>query len=357
MRHLAPLIVLALAPLAAGQDRPPLPPEQARAAFLKLLDRPKVPADERPTAEPKAEGKYRVERLTIATETKADGAVERVPVLVVRPPREEGRAVRRPVMIVLHGTGGNKDGVRSWLDEFAGRGFVAVAVDARYHGGRVPGAKGAEAYVAAITTAWRTAAGTPREHPFYYDTCWDLWRLIDWLQARPDVDPDRIGMLGVSMGGIQTWLAASVDRRVKVAAPLIAAQSFRWSLENDQWQGRARTIQAAHDAAAKDLGEPMVNRRVCRELWGKVIPGILDDFDCPNLLPLFADRYLFLANGDTDPNCPIGGARVAFAAAEAAFAKAGARERLQIHVGAGVGHRVTDEHRAAAVAFCAAALR
>ena len=110
------------------------------------------------------------------------------------------------------------------------------------------------------------------------------------------------------MGGIETWLAAAVDDRVTVAAPLIGVQSFRWSLENEKWQGRANTIKAAHEAAAKDLGEPMVNKRVCRELWSKVIPGILDDYDCPNVIRLFAGRPLFIANGDQDGNCPIGGA-------------------------------------------------
>ena len=44
------------------------------------------------------------------------------------------------------------------------------------------------------------------------------------------------------MGGIETWLAGAVDDRIKVAVPAIAVQSFRWSLENDRWQGRARTI-------------------------------------------------------------------------------------------------------------------
>ena len=187
---------------------------------------------------------------------------------------------------------------------------------------------------------------------FYYDTVWDLWRLVDVLRTRPGIDPDRIGMLGISMGGIQTWLAASVDDRVGVAAPLIGVQSFKWSLENDRWQGRANTIKAAHDAAAKDLGEPAVNQKVCRALWGKVVPGILDDFDCPNLLPLFAGRALFVSNGELDPNCPIGGAKLAIARAEEAFARAGAKEKLEVRVAAGVAHKVTDEHRDAAVAFC-----
>ena len=88
-------------------------------------------------------------------------------------------------------------------------------------------------------------------------------------------------MIGFSMGGIETWLAAAVDERIKVAVPAIGVQSFRWSLENDKWQGRANTIKRRPRAAAKDLGEPMVNQKVCRELWSKVIPGILDQLRLP----------------------------------------------------------------------------
>jgi dienelactone hydrolase len=333
---------------APAQERKPLPPAEAKAALHKLLNRPKVDADVK--AEGREEkGGLRYRRWSFASEKKADGTVERVPVLSVGPAAATGKL---PVMIVLHGTGGNKDGVASWLEEFARRGVMGVAIDARYHGGRSGGAKGSAAYAAAITRAWKTPAGQAIEHPFYYDTVWDLWRLLDVLAKEPDIDPKRIGMLGISMGGIQTWLAASVDERVAVAAPLIGVQSFRWSLENDRWQGRANTIKAAHEAAAKDLGEPAVNKRVCRELWGKVVPGILDEFDCPSLIRLFAGRPLFAANGEKDPNCPIEGARLAFAAAEEAYEKAGCPEKLEIRVAEGVAHRVTDEHRKAAIEFC-----
>lgn len=349
MRHLSFLLVLALGAPAPAQPAKPLAPEQAKAAFLKQLDRPKVPADATPAKTTTKNG-LTYSRWSFASEKKADGTVERVPVLLVSQPDAKGK---RPAIIVLHGTGGNKDGVASWLEEFARMGMVGVAIDARYHGDRVPGTKGSAAYVNAITKAWRTPAGQPMAHPFYYDTVWDLWRLLDVLGTHPDIDPDRIGMLGISMGGIQTYLAASVDDRVKVAAPLIAVQSFRWSLENDEWAGRANTVRATHEAAAKDLGEPAVNRRVCRELWTKIVPGILDDYDCPNLLPLFARRALFISNGDGDPNCPIAGAKLAIASAEEAFAKAGAKDRLEVHIGMGVKHQVTDEHRKAAVAFCA----
>ncbi len=80
-------------------------------------------------------------------------------------------------------------------------------------------------------------------------------------------------MIGISMGGIETWLAASVDERVRVAVPVIGVQSLRWSLEHDRWQGRAGTIRGAHEAAAKDLGESQVNGRVCRACGLKSSPA------------------------------------------------------------------------------------
>src|SRR6202011_4114124 len=145
------------------------------------------------------------------------------------------------------------------------------------------------------------------------------------------------------------WLAAAVDPRYRVAVPAIAVQSFRWSLDNDQWQGRANSIKAAHDSAAKDLGEAKVNQKVCRELWSKVIPGILDVYDCPSMLRLFAGRSLLILSGEKDKNCPIDGAKIAFAAVEQAFKAAKAEDRLRIMVAPGVGHSVTPEQQQAAV--------
>ena len=44
----------------------------------------------------------------------------------------------------------------------------------------------------------------------------DLLSVIDYVAARPDVDKDKIGALGVSLGGAATVLAAARDPRVKV---------------------------------------------------------------------------------------------------------------------------------------------
>lgn len=343
MRWMLALVIV----LAAGwsrADEPP-PPAEVKAAFLKLLDRPKVPLDARTTAVKALDDGTVLEHVTFASERKLDGSIERVPALVLRPAKVAGRL---PAVVVLHGTGGSKDAMVPFLKELVRRGMIGVAIDARYHGERAGGAKGSADYSAAITRAWRTKPGEPHEHPFFYDTCWDIWRTLDYLETRPDVDMKNVGMIGFSMGGIQTWLAAAVDERVKVAVPAIAVQSFRWSLENDRWQGRARTIQATHEQAARDLGEPAVNRKVCRALWDKILPGILGPFDGPSMLRLFAGRPLLILSGTKDANCPYEGAKIAIAATERAYRDAGAEDRLRVLI-EDVGHTVTPRQRAAAL--------
>lgn len=350
MRALSLTVVLGVLGCALAEPPPRTYPavDTVRANFRKLLDRPRVPLDPLAVGEPKIAQGLVEEVLSFASEKKADGTIERVPVLIVRPEKVVGKL---PAAIVLHGTGGSKEAVRGWLVDFAKRGIIGVAIDARYHGARVPGVKGATAYVAAISRAWRTKPGEPMEHPFYYDTVYDLWRLMDYLETRPDVDAKRIAMGGISMGGIQAWLAGTVDERVAVLFPAIGVQSFRWSLENGKWQGRANTIKAAHEIAAKDLGKDAVDAEACKALWSKVIPGILDEYDCPSLLRLAAGRPMIILNGAKDGNCPIEGARLAFAEAEKAYKAVGASDKLSILV-ADVGHTVTDAHRAAALDWC-----
>ena len=341
-RWLAPLLLILARPALAQE---PAAPAEVKRAFLALIDRPRVPLD--PAFRGEGSRNVLVESGSFATERKADGTVERVPALVHS--RTDPGPKKRPAVSLLHGTGGNKEGMRSWLNDLAERGFIAIAIDGRYHGDRAGGAKGADAYNAAIVRAWRSRPGEPQEHPFYFDTCWDVMRTIDYLQSRPDVDPDRIGLLGISKGGIETWLTGAVDDRVKVAVPAISVQSFRWGLEHDRYHARAATIGAASRAAAEDLGRPKIDAEVCRQLWGKILPGITDRFDGPSMLRLFAGRPLLILSGETDPNCPIEGAELAFDAAREAYAVAGDQDKLKILVAKGSGHTVTEEQHKAAM--------
>jgi hypothetical protein len=52
---------------------------------------------------------------------------------------------------------------------------------------------------------------------------WNGMRALDYLAERPEVDPARIGVTGVSGGGVMTWYLAALDERVRAAAPSSSA--------------------------------------------------------------------------------------------------------------------------------------
>ena len=346
MRVLFLSLVFVLIPRPVYADYPP--PAEVKAAFLKLLDRPRDKMEVQDFSQKPLGDGLILETFWFYSEKLTD---QRVYTYLVRPAKNTKKL---PAVIVLHGTGGSGQSQVGFLKELAKRGIIGVAIDARYHGKRGDGIKGTLMYTQAIIRAWKTKPGAKQEHPFYYDTCWDIWRTVDYLVSRKNIDAKNLGMIGFSMGGIEACLAAAVDERIKVTVPAIAVQSFRWSLENDQWQGRARTILHPHEVAAMDLrsltekGTPKVTQKVCRALWNKVVPGITDQFDCPSTIRLFAGRPLLILNGEKDANCPLPGAKLAFAEAEKAYKAAGATDKLRIMVAPGVGHSVTAEQRQAA---------
>ncbi len=188
------------------------------------------------------------EGLSVQHVTFAVEAGERATALIVQ---SRGAAGRRPVVIYLHGTGSSKDRSMARLKEFAKRGFVAVGLDGRFHGERIPAGATGDPYSDAIVAAFRTGQG----HPFLYDTVWDVMRLIDYLQTRDDVDAARIGLTGMSKGGMETYLIAAVDPRIAAAAPKHGVQGFRWGLEHGAWDSRAWSIRPAVEGAAALSGQ------------------------------------------------------------------------------------------------------
>ncbi|MFO7973348.1 MAG: acetylxylan esterase [Candidatus Hydrogenedentota bacterium] len=68
---------------------------------------------------------------------------------------------------------------------------------------------------------------------------WDGMRGIDYLQSRPEVDPERIGCTGNSGGGTQTSFMMALDNRIDAAAPscylnLLKEQTRRTSGDAEQ---------------------------------------------------------------------------------------------------------------------------
>ena len=314
-----------------------LPVAKVRDDFRVILQR--SVADLKPSIQPFHTDSVLIEKGFFYSE-----GTEKVPILIYKPVTDGIK--KFPVVICLHGTGGGKDTdeMKKLLYRFSKSGFMAVSIDGRYHGERMNAVTGRESYVDAITKAWQNADSASQTHPLYFDTVFDLWRLVDYLLTRPDIDSNRVGMMGISKGGIETWMAASVDTRIKVAVPVIATQSFKWSLENNRWQGRARTVWKAHVQAAKDLGDTGVNKQNVKALWNKLLPGITGEFDCPSMVRLFAPRPLLLLNTEQDQNCPLPGAQLAFEAATNIYRSENALDKLKIDVEPNEPHRYTPRH-------------
>ena len=326
---------LAFAPFSPAASAAP---SDTRAAFLKLVDRPRVSLAAS-ASEPLniSEGKF----TQIAFSFAAD-AQQRVPGILVKSASVSRNApVRRPVVIALHGTSGTKESQLPLLTELAELGFIAVAIDGRYHGARTKAGKGSVEYSDAILRAYRERPNG--EHPFFFDTAWDVMRLIDYLETRDDVDASRIGLIGFSKGGIETYLAAAADPRIGVAVPCIGVQSFGWAIDHDSWQSRISTIQSAFDIAAQESEVAKPGADFVRKFYDGVAPGIYHQFDGPAMLPLIAPRPLLSINGETDDRTPLPGLEQCAAPTRAAYEAAGAEDRFVLHIQPQTGHKVTPE--------------
>jgi dienelactone hydrolase len=298
-----------------------------RAAFLKLIERTRVPLAAETRVRPDG-GRFVAEHFTFAAE-----AGERVTGILLAHASATGR---RPAVIVLHGTGVKKEDQLALLRTLADRGLTGIAIDARYHGERAKTNQGTDEYIGALLQAYRSGVG----HPYMYDTVWDTMRLVDYLQTRSDIDPMRIGLLGMSKGGTEAYLSAAVDPRIAVTVPIIGVQGFRWALDHDAWQPRVATFQEAIDGAARDE-RAQVDASFVHRFYARIAPGIDRDFDAPAMLPLIAPRPLLVINGDSDPRTPLPGVLECMSAAEHAYAAAGAQDKLGLYLQPHAGHVFT----------------
>jgi dienelactone hydrolase len=318
--------------VGAGGEAMPAPGaelwKQKRAALLAIIGRPAVPlaASEGPLPDDAG--------LAVADFSFASDDKTRITGTSFAPKK----AGPLPAVIFLHGTGGSRQDGFGLLRTLAGKGFFALAIDARYHAA----GQGQDPYFNAIYQAYVSGQG----HPFLYDTVWDVMRLLDYLEARADIDAKRIGLVGSSKGGMETYLTAAVEPRVAVAVPWISVESFAWALDNDQWQARVGSIQGAFDQAAAHDGVP-IDVAFVRKFYDRVVPGIYGDFDGPAMVPAIAPRPLLAVNGDMDPRTPGGGLQLCEAAAKAAYT--GNDDHFQLYREPNTAHAVTAEATAMTV--------
>jgi len=225
-----------------------------------------------------------------------------------------------PAVLAQHGHGPGKSEVCGLRDDrsaqaieqhrgdyghqLAGRGYVVLAPDLRAFGERadwVPPDK----YGCDLNLVHALAAG---ENPLAQNL-WDLSCALDLLEAHPLVDPNRIGMVGLSYGATCTLFLAAWDERVRAA--VVSGYFSEWR----------------------------ESHRVPWNLCGsQVLPAMLGEIDHVGLGALVAPRPMLVETGTDDLIFPVAGARREMARLAAVYDALGVPERLEHDVFDG-GHR------------------
>jgi dienelactone hydrolase len=279
----------------------------------------------------------RIERVAFETEPG-----ERVVAVVIRPESAEGRL---PAVLVQHWLGGTKEdlAIQVLLWQFATRGYVAVAIDGRHRGERAAGRGSGPS--ASLETAMQETLRTGKGRPWLVDTVYDLLRTLDYVQSRPDVDPGRIGMTGISEGGIETWMAAAADPRIKVAVPVVGVTRFRDLTANltlAAGNARIKLLRPVLDSYAKQIGAAGIDAALVEKAWDRLLPGFRERFDADRIVPLIAPRPLLILAHEKDELIPLAGAEAVYAVARERYRALKAEDRLQLRVAPGLSHAGQD---------------
>ncbi len=131
---------------------------------------------------------------------------------------------------------------------------------------------------------------------------YDAIRALDFLQTRPEVDPERLGAMGISGGGTTTFHLACVDERVKAAVVSGYFNTFRDSI-----------MSIPH----------------CMDNY---IPGMLRYAEMYDLAGLIAPRALFVESGTKDSIFPYKATLYAYEKAKAIYEVFGCPDKIGIEI-------------------------
>src|SRR5438046_2132977 len=104
---------------------------------------------------------------------------------------------------------------------------------------------------------------------------WDAMRAVDYLATLPGADVSRLGVMGISGGGMHAFFSACIDNRIKAA--VISGYFCDWR----------HSILAIHHCACN------------------FVPGLLKLGECSDLAGLIAPRPLLIESGTHDDIFPI----------------------------------------------------
>jgi dipeptidyl aminopeptidase/acylaminoacyl peptidase len=177
----------------------------------------------------------------------------------------------RAAIILVHGTGAERSSLLFETGFLSQAGFGVLAVD-------LPGQGASEG---------RTRWGVPERHA--------ISAAVDWLRARGEVDPQRIGGFGFSMGAYVLTQAAVLDRRLRAVA-LVSSPN---EVVEHNWLATAKwglLTQVPCYLALRAYGQSL-------------------DMPPKNVIGSIAPRAVLIVGGDLDPLVPAFIARQLFSAA------------------------------------------
>ena len=253
--------------------------------------------------------------------------IETVPAYLARPLRATGRL---PAVLFNHSHGGGyKIGKQEFVDgrsylqpvpyakELTGLGYVSLAIDHWIFGER----------------SHTTEPDMFKEMLWKGQVLWgmmvyDSLRAMDFLVQRPDVDPSRIGTLGISMGSTMAWWLAALDERVKVTVDICCLTDFQTLIAKKGLSGHGVYY---------------------------FVPSLVKHFTTAEINALIAPRAHLGLAGIQDKLTPVEGLDIIDAELKKVYAETGHPERWKL-LRYDVGHQETAEGRQEIVAFLKANL-
>src|SRR5882724_9739432 len=240
-------------------------------------------------------------------------------------PSTVARAGKSAAIFYCHWHGGEYDNGKEELfrkthtafgpgPTLARRGYVVLAVDAYCFGersGQGPGGpveKGAKEEMSASKfNLWvgRTLWGMMLR---------DDLMALDFLVSRPEVDRNRVGVTGMSMGATRSWWLMALDERIRTGVAVACLTRYQNLIGR---QGLAR-----HGIYY-------------------FVPGMLNHFDTEAVVALIAPRPILFLTGDKDWGSPVDGVRTIETTARKAYRLYGQDNQFESVGYPGVGHEYT----------------
>ena len=197
---------------------------------------------------------------------------------------------KRPAVVVLHILGADFALSRYYAARLADRGVAALFLKLPYYGERRP-AGGPQRFlsndVGRSTLSMRQGV------------C-DVRRAAAWLGGRPEIDPGKLGVTGISLGGITSALASAVDPTLNRGVFLLAGgglDEILWTMDEpgadrsrQAWIASGRTL-----ADLKAVTTPIDPLTYADRLVGKRILMMAGNVD--EVVPPSAARALWDAAG------------------------------------------------------------